>query len=156
MPGAQIEGAANADGRGASIWDTFSHTPGKTQGGDTGDVACNFYSRYKEDIALMKSLGVQMFRFSISWSRVLPEGTGKVKSTQQQRRLLTLKGVQLWSQCHSQYGRASNLQVNKAGVDFYNSVIDELIRAGIEPHITLYHWDLPQALEVPSSLPLVL
>ena len=99
VPEAQIEGAANADSRGASIWDTFSHTPGKTHGGDTGDVACNFYYRYKEDIALMKSLGVQMFRFSISWSRVLPEGIGKVQSMQQQCRLLTLKGAQLWSQC---------------------------------------------------------
>ena len=95
VPGAQIEGAASADGRGASIWDTFSHTPGKTHGGDTGDVACNFYNCYKEDIALMKSLGVQMFRFSISWSRVLPDGTGKVQPMQQQCRLLTLKGVQL-------------------------------------------------------------
>lgn len=74
----QIEGAVDTDGRKPSIWDTFSHTPGKTHNGDTGDTACDFYHRYKDDIAMMKSLGVKMFRFSISWTRIFPNGKGKV------------------------------------------------------------------------------
>ena len=76
----QIEGAADKEGRRPSIWDTFAHTPGKTHNGDTGDIACDFFNRYKEDIALMRSLGVQMFRFSLSWSRILPSGRGRVSS----------------------------------------------------------------------------
>jgi beta-glucosidase len=110
----QIEGAAAEDGRGPSIWDTFSHQPGKTKGGDTGDVACDHYHRYREDVALMKDLGLRSYRFSASWSRVLPTGTGAV---------------------------------NAKGLDFYKRLVDELHTAGITPMLTLFHWDLPQALE---------
>ena len=110
----QIEGAFNEDGRGTSIWDTFSKTPGKVVNGDTGDVACDHYHRFKEDIALMKQLGVSAYRFSIAWPRLFPNGD----ETKEPR-----------------------------GFDFYNKLIDELIAAGIEPMVTLYHWDLPQALE---------
>jgi beta-glucosidase len=110
----QIEGAVHQDGRGPSIWDTFSHTPGKVENGDNGDVACDHYNRYSEDIALMVKLGINSYRFSMSWPRIFPEGTGKV---------------------------------NQAGLDFYSRLVDELLAAGIEPYATLYHWDLPQALE---------
>lgn len=110
----QIEGAWNEDGKGPSIWDEFSHTPGKVAGGDTGDVACDHYHRYREDVALMKSLNLGAYRFSISWPRVLPEGEGKV---------------------------------NDAGVDFYSRLVDELLAAGITPCPTLYHWDLPLAMD---------
>ena len=110
----QIEGAATADGKGPSIWDTFSHTPGKVLNNDTGDVACDFYRRYEADIALMKSLGVTAFRFSLAWARILPAGRGAP---------------------------------NPAGLAFYHAVLDALAAAGIEPHVSLYHWDLPQALE---------
>jgi beta-glucosidase len=110
----QVEGAANEDGRGKSIWDTLSHTPGATLNGDTGDVACDQYHRYEEDIQLMAALGVKHYRFSISWPRVLPNGTG---------------------------------QVNEKGVDYYNRLVDTLLKHGIMPHPTLYHWDLPQALQ---------
>lgn len=110
----QVEGAWNEDGRGSSVWDTFSKTPGKTRNGDTGDVADDFYHRYKEDVALMKRLGVKGFRFSISWSRVFPKGDGAP---------------------------------NPKGLDFYKRLLDELHAAGIEPYCTLFHWDLPQALE---------
>ena len=110
----QVEGAVNEDGRGPSIWDTFSHTPGKTHDGDTGDVSADYYHRYKEDIALMKALGLKGCRFSISWSRIFPTGTGTP---------------------------------NQKGLDFYKRMVDELRGAGIEPYCTLYHWDLPQALE---------
>ncbi len=110
----QVEGAVKEDGRGVSIWDTFSHTPGKTHNGDTGDVSIDFYHRYKEDIALMKDLGLKGFRFSVAWPRVFPDGTGTP---------------------------------NAKGLDFYERMVDELLRAGIEPYCTLYHWDLPQALE---------
>lgn len=110
----QVEGAVNADGRGVSIWDTFSHTPGKTHNGDTGDVADDDYHRYKEDIALMKELGLKTCRFSIAWPRIFPEGTGKP---------------------------------NPKGLDHYERFADALREAGIEPFCTLYHWDLPQALE---------
>jgi beta-glucosidase len=109
----QIEGAANEDGRGPSVWDTFSHTPGKVFQGDTGDVACDSYHRYKEDVQLLKSLGAKGYRMSISWSRVFPSGKGKV---------------------------------NQKGLDYYNRVIDELLANGIQPYVTLFHWDLPQAL----------
>ncbi|KOV74475.1 beta-glucosidase [Streptomyces sp. NRRL WC-3618] len=110
----QIEGAHDEDGRGPSIWDTFSHTPGRTLGGATGDMAADHYHRYREDIALLRDLGVDSYRFSISWSRLLPEGTGPV---------------------------------NTKGLDFYDRLIDELLAVGIAPAVTLYHWDLPQALE---------
>jgi beta-glucosidase len=110
----QIEGAANEDGRGPSIWDTFSHTPGKVRDGDTGDVAADHYHRWPEDIALMRQLGVNAYRLSIAWSRVLPSGTGPV---------------------------------NEAGLAWYERLIDALLEAGIQPWVTLYHWDLPQALQ---------
>ncbi len=110
----QIEGGATADGRGPSIWDTFSHTPGKVLNGDTGDVAADHYHRWREDIALMQALNLAAYRFSIAWSRILPTGRGKV---------------------------------NQAGVDWYSHLIDGLLAANITPYITLYHWDLPQALQ---------
>jgi len=110
----QIEGAASEDGRRPSIWDTLSHTPGTTFNGDTGDVSCDFYHHYPEDVKLMTDLGVKHFRFSISWPRVMPTGRG---------------------------------EVNEKGVDFYSRFIDTLLKHGIEPHATLYHWDLPQALQ---------
>ena len=110
----QIEGAVFEDGRAASIRDFFSHTPGKVERSETGDVACDHYHRYKEDIALMRKLGVQAYRFSISWSRVIPDGRGKP---------------------------------NAAGLDFYDRLVDETLSAGITPFATLFHWDLPQALQ---------
>jgi beta-glucosidase len=110
----QIEGAYDEDGRGPSIWDTFSHTPGRTLGGATGDTACDHYHRHRDDVALLRELGVDSYRFSIAWTRLLPEGVGPV---------------------------------NPKGLDFYDRLIDELLAAGIAPAVTLYHWDLPQALE---------
>jgi beta-glucosidase len=110
----QIEGAVTEDGRGPSVWDTFCHTPDTIAGGDTGDVACDSYHRYGEDVRLMAGLGVQGYRFSISWPRVLPTGSGPV---------------------------------NQAGLDYYRRLVDELREAGIEPAATLFHWDLPQALQ---------
>lgn len=110
----QNEGAWNEDGKGESIWDRFSHTPGKVRGGVTGDVACDQYHRYTADIALAKSLNVKSYRFSISWPRIQPGGTG-----------------------------APNMK----GVDHYSRFIDALLAAGIRPWCTLYHWDLPLALE---------
>lgn len=110
----QIEGAVAEDGRAPSIWDTFSHTPGKVAGGDTGDVACDHYHRWPEDLALMKRLGVDSYRLSIAWPRVHPQGDGPV---------------------------------NEAGLAFYDRLVDALLEAGITPNVTLYHWDLPQALQ---------
>ena len=110
----QVEGAIKEDGRGATIWDTFAHTAGKTHNGDTGDVADDSYHRYNEDIALMKDLGLKTCRFSIAWSRIYPAGTGTP---------------------------------NQKGVDHYKKFVDALLAAGVEPYCTLYHWDLPQALE---------
>ncbi len=110
----QIEGAVTEDGRSPSIWDTFSHTPGKVDGGDTGDVACDHYHRVPEDIGLIKRLGADAYRFSIAWPRVVPGGDGPV---------------------------------NKAGLDFYDRLVDGLLEAGVTPFATLYHWDLPQALQ---------
>jgi len=110
----QIEGGATAGGRGPSIWDTFSHTPGKTARGETGDVACDHYHRWPEDVALMASLGLDAYRFSISWSRVQPQGHGA------------------W---------------NEEGLAFYDRLVDALLAAGLRPHATLYHWDLPQGLQ---------
>ena len=110
----QVEGSPLADGAGASIWTRFAHTPGMTLNVDTGDVACDHYRRWKEDVRLMRELGLQAYRFSVSWSRILPEGTGRV---------------------------------NQAGLDFYSRLVDELLANGIEPLLTLYHWDLPAALD---------
>ncbi len=110
----QIEGAVHEDGRGESVWDRFSATPGKVRGGDTGEIACDFYHRYPEDVLLMRELGLDAFRFSIAWPRVLPQGRGAV---------------------------------NKAGLDFYDRLVDALLEQGIEPFPTLFHWDTPQALE---------
>ncbi|HEX6159710.1 MAG TPA: family 1 glycosylhydrolase, partial [Thermoanaerobaculia bacterium] len=110
----QIEGSPQADGAGRSIWHRFSHSPGRTVNNETGDVACDHYRRYKEDVALMKRLGLRAYRFSVSWSRILPDGTGRV---------------------------------NPGGLDFYNRLVDELLANDIEPLLTLYHWDLPEALD---------
>jgi beta-glucosidase len=110
----QIEGAVDEDGRGPSIWDTFSHTPGAVAGGDTGDVACDHYHRWRSDVALMRELGLGAYRFSVAWPRIQPTGSGAV---------------------------------NRAGLDFYARLVDGLLEAGIAPALTLYHWDLPQALE---------
>jgi beta-glucosidase len=110
----QIEGGAFEDGKGLSIWDVFSHQPGRVLDGDDGDVACDHYHRYKDDIALMQELGLQTYRFSISWPRVIPFGAGPP---------------------------------NHSGVDFYSRLVDGLLEAGIAPCATLYHWDLPQALQ---------
>jgi beta-glucosidase len=110
----QIEGAASADGKGPSVWDTFSHTPGNVRGGDTGDIACDSYHRYPEDVALMASLGLKAYRFSISWPRIQPGGRGPA---------------------------------NPRGLDYYRALLDELGERGIEPTVTLYHWDLPQELQ---------
>lgn len=116
----QIEGAADSDGRGESIWDRFARTPGRVRGGDNGDVACDHYHRYRDDVALMARLGLTAYRFSVSWPRVVPEGAGPV---------------------------------NDAGLDFYDRLVDELLSHGIAPHVTLYHWDLPQALEDAGGWP---
>jgi beta-glucosidase len=110
----QIEGSPLADGAGPSIWHVFAHTPGRTENGETGDIACDHYHRWPEDIRLMKELGLGAYRFSIAWGRVLPAGSG---------------------------------DVNRAGLDFYARLVDALLAAGIQPYVTLYHWDLPQALE---------
>src|SRR5687768_11293319 len=110
----QIEGAWNEDGRGLSIWDTFSHKKGKIKTGENGDVACDFYHRYHSDLGLVRELNMDVFRFSISWSRIFPKGYG---------------------------------EKNQKGIDFYHRVIDRCLELGIEPWITCFHWDLPQALE---------
>ena len=109
----QIEGAVNEDGRGRTNWDTFSHTPGRVANGDTGDVACESYHRYAEDRQLLQQLGVGMYRMSIAWARIFPEGRG---------------------------------QPNLKGVDHYDRVVDDLLAHNIEPYVTLFHWDLPEAL----------
>lgn len=110
----QIEGAVTQDGRGPSIWDTFSHTPGKVVGGDTGDIAIDHYNRMPEDVQIMKDMGLQAYRFSIAWSRIMPEGKGAIE---------------------------------KRGLDFYSRLTDQLLEQGIKPLPTLYHWDLPEALD---------
>jgi beta-glucosidase len=116
----QIEGGWNEDGKGESIWDRFAHTPGHIADGTTGDLACDHYHRWLDDIGLMKSLGLNAYRFSVSWPRVLPDGRG---------------------------------QVNSGGLDYYSRLVDGLLEAGITPFLTLYHWDLPQALEDSGGWP---
>jgi beta-glucosidase len=110
----QVEGSPLADGAGSSVWHRFAHTPGMTANGDTGDVACDHYRRYREDVLLMRELGLNAYRFSISWSRVLPEGRGSV---------------------------------NRAGLAFYDRLVDRLLEQSIQPMATLFHWDLPAALD---------
>jgi beta-glucosidase len=117
----QIEGSTDVDGRGASIWDTFAKTPGKVYGGMTGDLACDSYRKWKDDVELLKQLGVDSYRFSIAWPRIQPKGTGKPL---------------------------------QAGLDYYKRLADALSQAGIESAVTLYHWDLPQALEDAGGWPL--
>ena len=114
----QIEGAWDEDGKGPSIWDTFTAEPGRIKDGSTGAVACDHYHRYVEDVALMERLGAGGYRFSIAWPRVQPDGSGAV---------------------------------NQNGLDFYDRLVDELVDAGIEPMATLYHWDLPEALQTPVA-----
>ncbi len=116
----QIEGAAREGGRGESVWDRFCETPGKVRNGDSGEIACDFYHRYRDDVALMRDLGLDAFRFSVAWPRVLPTGRG---------------------------------QVNEAGLDFYDRLVDELLEHEIEPFVTLFHWDTPQALEDAGGWP---
>jgi beta-glucosidase len=120
MASYQIEGAVHEGGRGTSIWDTFSHTPDKVARGDTGDVACDHFHRYPEDVALMADLGVDAYRLSVAWPRIQPDGRGPV---------------------------------NRQGVDFYSRLVDTLLGRGITPVVTLYHWDLPQALEDAGGWP---
>jgi beta-glucosidase len=110
----QIEGSTLADGAGSNIWHRFSHTPGLTENGDTGDTACDHYRRYRSDVGLMAELRLNAYRFSIAWARVLPDGIG---------------------------------QVNEKGIDFYSRLVDALLETGITPNVTLYHWDLPSALD---------
>ena len=110
----QIEGATDVDGRGKSIWDTFCQQQGTIADGSNGDIACDHYHKYKDDVALMHSLNVQAYRFSIAWPRIYPQGTGLI---------------------------------NQKGLDFYDRLVDELLKVNITPWVTLYHWDLPQALE---------
>jgi beta-glucosidase len=116
----QIEGAWDADGKGESIWDRFSHTPGKVKNGDTGDRACDSYHRWREDLALLREMHLGSYRFSLSWPRIQPSGRGPA---------------------------------NRAGLDYYRRLADGLLAAGIRPFVTLYHWDLPQALEDAGGWP---
>jgi beta-glucosidase len=116
----QIEGAWKEDGKGESIWDRFAHTPGKIKNGDTGDLACDSYHRWREDIALMRAMNLNSYRFSISWPRIQPSGAGLA---------------------------------NSKGFDYYSRLIDALLEATIRPLVTLYHWDLPQALEDAGGWP---
>ena len=110
----QCEGAWNEDGKGRNIWDDFTHVPGNILNGDTGDRACDSYHRWAEDVRLMKQFGIQAYRFSISWARIIPDGDGAV---------------------------------NEKGLEFYDNLVNALIASGIKPMITLYHWDLPSALQ---------
>lgn len=116
----QIEGAWNEDGKGESIWDRFAHTPGKIKNGDTGDVACDSYHRWQEDIALARAMNVNSYRISLSWPRIQPCGSGTA---------------------------------NSKGMDYYSRLVDALLEARIRPFVTLYHWDLPQALEDAGGWP---
>ena len=116
----QIEGSTRTDGRGVSIWDTFARTPGKVYGGMTGDLACDSYRRWRDDVELIKGLGVDSYRYSVAWPRIQPEGSGRAL---------------------------------QAGMDYYKALADALAEAGIESAVTLYHWDLPQALEDKGGWP---
>ncbi len=116
----QIEGAWKEDGKGESIWDRFSHTPGKIKNGDNGDVACDSYHRWRDDLALMRAMNLNSYRFSISWPRIQPSGSGAA---------------------------------NAKGVDYYSRLVDALLEAHIRPLVTLYHWDLPQAMEDAGGWP---
>ncbi len=109
----QVEGAAFADGKGASVWDMFCRKPGAIRNGENGDVACDHYHRFKEDVALMKQIGLKAYRLSVAWPRLLPDGTGKI---------------------------------NPAGLAFYDALVDELLAVGIQPYVTLFHWDFPYEL----------
>ena len=110
----QIEGAVREGGRGASVWDTFCAQPGRVADGSSGEVACDHYHRYVDDVALMRGLGLGGYRFSVAWPRIQPAGSGRA---------------------------------NAEGLAFYDRLVDELLAAGIRPMATLFHWDLPQALE---------
>jgi beta-glucosidase len=116
----QIEGAWQEDGKGESIWDRFAHTPGKIKNADTGDVACDSFHRWREDIALVRAMNLNSYRFSIAWPRIQPSGTGAA---------------------------------NSKGIGYYSQIIDALLKAGVRPLVTLYHWDLPQALEDAGGWP---
>ncbi len=116
----QIEGSTQIDGRGQSIWDTFAATPGKTRNGENGDPGCDHYNRWESDLDLMKDMGLEAYRFSVAWPRVIPNGRG---------------------------------QVNEKGLAFYERLVDGLLERGITPWLTLYHWDLPQALEDKGGWP---
>ncbi len=116
----QVEGAWNLDGKGESNWDRFAHTVGKVKGAATGDVSCDQYHRYKEDIAILKRLNQKSYRFSTSWARIQPSGTGPA---------------------------------NQKGIDHYSRLVDDLLEANIRPFCTIYHWDLPQALEERGGWP---
>ena len=108
----QIEGAANEDGKGLSVWDAFCKQPGKVYGGNTGDIACDHYNRFEDDCKIMRDIGLKAYRLSISWPRVMPDGIGRI---------------------------------NEKGLAFYNRLIDKLLAYGIEPWVTLFHWDYPQS-----------
>jgi beta-glucosidase len=110
----QIEGAASADGKGPSIWDSFCRVPGAIADNSNGDIACDHYHRWADDLEIIRSLGVDAYRFSVSWPRVQPQGSGAF---------------------------------NEAGLDFYERIVDRLLAHGIQPYLTLNHWDLPQALQ---------
>eukprot|EP01038_Epipyxis_sp_PR26KG_P015604 gene15604-21085_t len=110
----QIEGGVHEDGRGDTIWDIFSRLPNRISKGENGNIAADSYHKYKEDIQLIKAMGLNSYRFSIAWSRIIPLGYG---------------------------------EINRKGIDYYNELIDEVVRNGLEPFVTLYHWDLPQGLE---------
>jgi hypothetical protein len=110
----QVEGAFDEDGRGMTVWDAFSHTPGKVSNGDNGDIADDDYHRFSEDIDLMSTMGLKAYRFSIAWSRIFPDG---------------------------------ETDINQAGIDHYNAVLNKLVKANIVPLVTLFHWDTPLALE---------
>src|SRR5262245_27709476 len=114
MAAPQIEGAARADGKGPSIWDTYARVPGKVHRGHTLDIACEHYRRYRTDFALMAKLGIRHYRLSVAWPRIFPQGRGAV---------------------------------NQKGLDFYHRLIDAVLAQGITPWVTMFHWDLPQALE---------